>query len=479
MTDKTKVSGLKWILMALPVLMALACNGRGDSTPVTSDDTTSGDTKVESYELASMLPACTPSRKAEVYYVRSEDQFYVCDGKKHRPIDISGPAGKDGKSLLVDTVEAPASVCPTGGVLLRIGPDDDKDGILDAREIRVTIPLCNGAVGPQGPRGEDGADGESCTLQDNGDGTGTITCPDGNSLTVVLAGAEGSPVANPDTYTVAEDALLTVPAPGVLGNDTDPDGDALMAIPVSSPSQGVLTLNADGSFVYAPNRNFNGTDGFLYQVSDGTFVSGMASVTIVVTAVNDAPTATADTFAATEDTILNVAAPGVLGNDADPENDALTAVLVRTTSNGVLTFDSDGSFSYSPNRNFYGMDSFTYKANDGALDSNVATVTISVLAVNDAPTATPDTFATGEDVPLNVPAPGVLDNDADPEGSALTAILDSGTTNGLSFTLNSDGSFTYVPNLNFNGTDQFTYPANDGAEDSAITTVTIVVGTPP
>jgi len=93
-----------------------------------------------------------------------------------------------------------------------------------------------------------------------------------------------------------------------------------------------------------------------------------------------------------EGTTLDVAAPGVLTNDSDPENDPLTAVLVSNVSNGNLTLNSDGSFSYTPNANFNGSDSFTYTANDGTASSNVATVTITVNPV----ASTNDALATGE-----------------------------------------------------------------------------------
>src|SRR5207249_895255 len=134
-----------------------------------------------------------------------------------------------------------------------------------------------------------------------------------------------------------------------------------------------------------------------------------------------------------------------------------------------------GSFDYTPAANFNGTDSFTYKANDGALDSNVATVTITVNAVNDAPVAVNESYSVNEDTTLNVSTPGVRSNDTDVENSVLTAILVSGPSHALSFTLNSDGSFDYTPAANFNGTDTFTYKANDGALDSNVATVTITV----
>ena len=174
----------------------------------------------------------------------------------------------------------------------------------------------------------------------------------------------------------------------MLGNDADPDGDPLTAVLVTGPSHGSLTVNANGSFSYTPAADYAGGDSFSYRASDGTLTSNVATVTLTVTAVNDAPTAAGDAYSTAEDTVLTVAGPGVLGNDADPDGDPLTAVLVTGPSHGSLTVNANGSFSYTPAANYAGGDSFSYRASDGTLTSNVATVTLTVTAVNDAPTVT-------------------------------------------------------------------------------------------
>ncbi|MGH3477235.1 MAG: Ig-like domain-containing protein, partial [Nocardioidaceae bacterium] len=174
----------------------------------------------------------------------------------------------------------------------------------------------------------------------------------------------------------------------VLGNDSDPDGDPLTAVLGSGPSHGTLTLNANGSFSYTPAANYNGTDSFTYRASDGTLESNEATVTITVTASNDAATAVDNAYSTGEDTTLTVNAPGVLGNDSDPDGDPLTAVLGSGPSHGTLTLNANGSFSYTPAANYNGTDSFTYRASDGTTTSNLATVTITSTATNDAPTVT-------------------------------------------------------------------------------------------
>src|SRR5262249_59119727 len=115
--------------------------------------------------------------------------------------------------------------------------------------------------------------------------------------------------------------------------------------------------------------------------------STVATVTIGINPVNDAPVAQNDSYSTNEDTSLTVNAPGIIANDSDVEGDSLTAVLVTGPSRGTLTLNPNGSFTYTPNANANGPDSFTYKVNDGALDSNVATVTLTVNPVQDPPVA--------------------------------------------------------------------------------------------
>ena len=153
--------------------------------------------------------------------------------------------------------------------------------------------------------------------------------------------------------------------------------------------------------------------------------------------------ADADTYTVDEDNTLTINADGgVLANDSDVDGDDLEAVLVNGPANGTLTLGDDGSFTYEPNDDFNGTDSFTYHATDGTLTSATTTVTITVNAVNDTPVGTTDTYAVDEDNTLTVNADGgVLVNDSDIDGDNLEAVLVSSPTNG-SLTLNTDGSFT-------------------------------------
>jgi large repetitive protein len=193
----------------------------------------------------------------------------------------------------------------------------------------------------------------------------------------------------------------------------------------------------------------------------------------VTQSVNGRPQAANDSYSTDEDVVLNVnASGGVLANDDDPDGDGLTTVLQSGPAHGTLDLRSDGSFTYTPAENFAGGDSFTYRASDGALTSNLATVTITVQPVNDAPVAQPDDYLVSGGS-LQVDGPGVLANDTDE--SALSAQLESGPSNAVSFALSPDGGFSYTPGLGFSGSDSFTYRASDGSLQSAPVTVTITV----
>jgi VCBS repeat-containing protein len=308
----------------------------------------------------------------------------------------------------------------------------------------------------------------------------TYRAGDGNltsnlaTVTITVSAVNDAPVAAADTYNTPEDTALTVAAPGVLGNDSDPDGDTLSAVVASGPSHGSLTLNTNGSFAYTPAANYNGPDTFTYRASDGNLTSNLATVTIPVSAANDTPTAATDAYSIGEDTTLIIDAPGLLANDNDPDGDSLHAVVGSAPSHGTLTLDADGSFVYAPGADYHGADSFTYVASDGTLESDQATVTITITAANDGPAAADETYSTAEDTALTVAAPGVLGNDSDPDGDSLSALLVSGPSHGA-LALNANGSFSYTPAGNFNGSDSFTYRASDGSLASNPATVTITV----
>ncbi len=274
-----------------------------------------------------------------------------------------------------------------------------------------------------------------------------------------------------NAYSVAEGGTLTVPAPGVLGNDTDADGDPLAAALVTGPTHASsFTLNPNGSFTYVHDGSETTTDSFTYTASDGSLTSNTATVSITITPVNDPPVANNDSYTVAEGGTINYAAPGVLVNDTDPDGPALTAVLVTGPAHAaVFTLNPNGSFTYVHDGSETTTDGFTYRASDGTLLSNIATASITITPVNDAPVANNDgPYTLAEGGTFTLPAPGVLANDTDAEGSSLTAVLVTGPANASSFTLNPNGSFTYVHNGSETTTDSFTYRANDGSANSNI-----------
>jgi len=221
---------------------------------------------------------------------------------------------------------------------------------------------------------------------------------------------------------------------------------------------------------FTPNANFNGTADFSYTVTDGSLTSNTATVTVNVAAVNDAPVANDDTLAATEDSPVIYTAAQLLGNDTDVDGDTLTIASVTSGANGSAVLNADGTVTFTPNANFNGTADFSYTVTDGSLTSNTATVTVNVAAVNDAPTAADASIVTDEDVSINGSLPAATDVDGDP----FTYSLESNAAHGT-VTVAADGSYTYEPNANFNGSDSFTYTVSDDQGGGNTYTVSVLV----
>jgi VCBS repeat-containing protein len=190
------------------------------------------------------------------------------------------------------------------------------------------------------------------------------------AIAITIAPVNDAPVAANGAVTTPEETAIS----GTL-SATDADADTLSFSIVVNGSKGtaIVTNAATGAFTYTPNANATGTDTFTFKASDGSVDSNTATVTITIDSVNDPPVAANDSYATNEDTALNVSAPGVLGNDTDPDSTTLTVALVAGTTHGTLTLNANGSFSYAPAANYHGPDSFTYRANDGSLNSGIAT----------------------------------------------------------------------------------------------------------
>ncbi len=189
-----------------------------------------------------------------------------------------------------------------------------------------------------------------------------------------------APIAIADSYSTDRNTALLAAAPGVLSNDTDVQSNTLTAILNTGPSHGSLSLNPNGGFTYTPATGYTGPDSFTYHASDGSLASNIAAVSITVNQVNTAPVAVADSFSTNQNTALVVPASGVLSNDTDAQSNILTAVLSTGPTHGSLSLNPNGGFTYTPATGYTGPDSFTYRANDGSLSSNIAAVSITVNA---------------------------------------------------------------------------------------------------
>ncbi|MEI6604593.1 MAG: Ig-like domain-containing protein, partial [Verrucomicrobiota bacterium] len=266
-----------------------------------------------------------------------------------------------------------------------------------------------------------------------------------------------APVATAQSAITAEDTAIPI-----ILTATDANTDPLTYAIGTSPAHGTLSGTAP-ILTYTPDANYYGSDSFTFMANDGTIDSAPATVTLTITAVNDAPVATAQSISTAEDTAHAITLAGT-----DVEGNALTYAIVTSPAHGILS-GTLPNLTYTPMANYNGPDSFTFKANDGLIESAIATtVTISVTAVNDPPVATSQSVITPEDtaLPISLAATDV-DNDAltyatitQPAHGAL-----SGTAPNL----------IYSPESNYNGSDSFTFKANDGTIDSAPATVTITV----
>ncbi len=250
------------------------------------------------------------------------------------------------------------------------------------------------------------------------------SAPDADCRYADVSSAAVAPAAVDDAYAINGHQQLGA---NVLANDVY-SNDAMPSVAIQNgPSHGTLNLGSDGLFTYVPDRSFDGIDTFTYQFNDGRADSSVATVSVSVTRVNDAPVTASDSFHTEQDQpLVQPAESGLLANDHDANGDVLTVSLVDGPQHGELLLQPDGSFTYTPNPGFHGADTFTYKANDGQVDSNLATVTIGVGPVNTAPAAANDAFAVDEDQALSVSGPGILANDVDVNGDALARVLVDG-----------------------------------------------------
>lgn len=290
------------------------------------------------------------------------------------------------------------------------------------------------------------------------------------TLVMVSLEADEAPIAANDVAQVLEDTPQSI---DVLANDRDPEGLPLSVVSFTAPFRGAAEIEAGGTLRYVPAPDHSGVDFFTYTAADPAGHTATARVTVIIQAVDDPPVAV-DDFASTDEE-LGVSIP-VLANDSDPERALLNLISVGPAASGSPRLEADQTITYTPNLDFFGVDSFTYTVSDGAL-SSTATVTVQVANRPDAPVAASDTASTVEQTPVVL---DVLANDVDPDRGQLriTGLVQG--QGGVAEVL-PEGAVRFTPSPGFVGPAFFEYRiANDsGLEDGALASIDVTPdGTP-
>jgi large repetitive protein len=279
------------------------------------------------------------------------------------------------------------------------------------------------------------------------------------------------PIINADTFSGSEDQQVIG---SVLTNDIEPDGEIIYYFTTSNPQNGTIVLNANGNFVYTPNPNWSGVEVIQFYGCDPCAVCGQSTLTIQINSVNDLPISTAANFNSQEDVIFN---GNISSFNSDIDDVVLNYSLTSAAANGSIILNSNGTFSYTPNANFNGADSFNYQVCDDDNGCVSSLVNLNVLPLNDAPVSNGGSFNTNEDNILNA----VIANDTDADGDNLSFSLISQPMNGT-LIIQADGAFSYEPNLNYNGPEMATYEVcddNNACDAGVIEIIVSPVNDPP
>lgn len=307
---------------------------------------------------------------------------------------------------------------------------------------------------------------ENVTPDSNGNGiNGTVVFVDSdgnpNGLTLTFTEIEEvigdeinrGPEAVDDTAEVDEDDSVDI---AVLGNDSDPDGDPLRVTEATSPD-GMVTINPDGTLTFEPNENFNGPTTITYTITDDQGGEDTATVNVTVNPVNDAPDAVNDAVSTDEDTPVTIDA---LANDTDVDGDALTITGASVPADQGTVEIVNNELLFTPAENFNGDATISYSIEDGNGGTDTAEVVVTVNPVNDDPVAVDDLADTMEDEAVVI---DLLGNDTDVDGDDLTLASVSVPADQGSVVDNGDGTVTFTPAPNFNGTATIDYTVSDGA----------------
>ncbi len=328
-----------------------------------------------------------------------------------------------------------------------------------------------------------GVNGETDpTVVASTEGTYCVTVTDCNGCQEVECSTVFECNAPPIAQSDINNTLINTSVQGnFVTNDSDKENNPILAIttPVTPPSNGTLTISSNGNYTYTSNPGFVGTDSFEYQISDGIGGSDLGVVFIEVTDVktiaNNKPVANNDYSTTPENKPINL---GVLNNDYDPDGDLLSnPSLLSNPPNGTLTLIQNGTITYTPDTGFTGMDNFSYQVCDQSALCHQAFVSIKVTRPtggNEPPSSIDDVAYTPENTAVTGNA-GTNDIEPDGNGTAFTKLSDP--SNGTVL-FDFSGNYTYTPNSDYNGPDQFTYRICDNGTPSLCdkATVYLLVG---
>ncbi|MDL5028942.1 tandem-95 repeat protein [Vibrio sp. TMPB1044] len=330
---------------------------------------------------------------------------------------------------------------------------------------------------------------DNALITDNGDGTYTITpeenfngefsisynVDDGNGgvtpaeLDVTVTAVNDLSVIYDHDYTINEDGSLTFTNEQLLAGATDIDGDDLSVESVNyEGTDGVFTDNGDGTYTFAPNENFNGNVDLTYDVSDGIDVVS-ANIDVQVVPINDVPVAGTTSYSVEEDGSITLSDAQLLANSSDVEGEVFVSDVSYSGTDGVFTDNGDGTYTFSPNENFNGDISLDVSVMDEDGATAETTAGIDVIAVNDLPVVGSTTYSVDEDNVIIISDAQLLANSSDIEGDVSISDVSYTGADGI-FTDNGDGTYSFAPNENFNGSVSLDVTVAD--EDGATAQIT-------
>ncbi|MBO0196489.1 tandem-95 repeat protein [Vibrio sp. 1403] len=324
-----------------------------------------------------------------------------------------------------------------------------------------------------------GTDG---VFQDNGDGTYTFM-PNENfsgdiSLDVIVADEQGAidettagitvievndpPVAGPTSYTVDEDSVLTFSESQILANASDIEGDVELVGISYEGSDGIFTVNGDGTCSFAPNENFNGQVQLDVTIQDENGATVDTHINVDVLPINDPPVSGDLAYTINEDSSITLSQEQLLAKAGDIDSENLEAINLSTDDNATIQYNDDGSYTITPDENYNGDLDLTFDIIDNDGGSVQVGLDITVNPVNDLPQAQDQQFTVEEDGTLLFTDADLLEGASDIDGDDLSIenVLYTGADGVL--TDNGDGTYSFAPNENFNGDVQFTFDVSDG-----------------